>query len=82
MHGIDTKNYPFRYLNPSDRAVTLWGEMAEKKHLRRSTRLHEHTAVVTHAVGQRAGIPYEIEQRVCSDCRSVLEERKLRRAAA
>ncbi len=56
--------------------------MAERKHLRRHRRLHEHTAVVTRAVGQRGGIPYEIEQHVCSDCRRVLDERRLRRTAA
>lgn len=56
--------------------------MAERKQPRGSIRLHRHRAVVTHAVKQREGIPYEIEQRVCSDCRRVLEERPLRRAAA
>jgi NMD protein affecting ribosome stability and mRNA decay len=56
--------------------------MAEKKHTRRSVRLHRHRAVVTHAVRQHAGIPYEIEQRVCSECRRVLDERPLRRTAA
>jgi hypothetical protein len=44
--------------------------------------LHEHKAVVTHALRQLAGIPYEVEQHVCSDCRRVLDERTLRRAAA
>jgi hypothetical protein len=53
-----------------------------EKNLRHGLRLHQHRAVVTHAVGQRAGIPYEIEQRVCSDCRRVLDERRVRRAAA
>jgi hypothetical protein len=45
-------------------------------------RLHRHTAVVAHALRQRAGIPYEVEQRVCSGCRRVLDERTVRRAAA
>ena len=44
--------------------------------------LHEHRAVVAHALRQHAGIPYEVEQKVCSDCRAVLDERPLRRAAA
>jgi NMD protein affecting ribosome stability and mRNA decay len=56
--------------------------MAEQKHPRPSLRLHEHRAVVRHAVRQRAGIPYEIEERICSDCRRVLDERRVRRAAA
>jgi hypothetical protein len=43
---------------------------------------HEHHAVVAHALRQHAGIPYEVEQKVCSDCRAVLDERPLRRAAA
>ncbi len=44
--------------------------------------LHEHRAVVAHALRQQAGIPYEIEQQVCSDCHRVLDERTVRRAAA
>ena len=43
---------------------------------------HVHEPVVTHAVRQQAGIPYEMEQRVCSQCRRLLDERQLRRAAA
>jgi len=45
-------------------------------------KLHEHRAVVAHALRQQSGIPYEIEQRVCSDCNRVLDERTVRRAAA
>jgi hypothetical protein len=45
-------------------------------------RLHRHRAVVTHALRQHAGIPYEVERRICSDCRRVLDERTVRRAAA
>jgi len=44
--------------------------------------LHRHKAVVTHALRQRAGVPYEVERTVCMDCRRVLDERTLRRAAA
>ncbi len=44
--------------------------------------LHRHNAVPTRAVVQRAGIPYEVERTVCSECSRVLAERKLRRAAA
>jgi NMD protein affecting ribosome stability and mRNA decay len=45
-------------------------------------RLHRHRAVVTHALRQQAGIPYEVERTVCSDCRRGLDERTVRRAAA
>jgi hypothetical protein len=48
----------------------------------RRTRSHRHHEVVTHVIRQRAGVPYEVEQRVCSECRTVLSERQLRRAAA
>jgi hypothetical protein len=48
----------------------------------RSLRLpHRHRAVSTHVVVQRAGIPYELERKVCSECERVLSERPLRRAA-
>jgi len=45
-------------------------------------RAHSHRAVRTHVLGQRLGIPYEVERTVCADCRQVLEERPLKRAAA
>jgi NMD protein affecting ribosome stability and mRNA decay len=43
---------------------------------------HKHKAVTTHTLRQHAGIPYEVEQRVCTDCHRVLDERTVRRAAA
>jgi hypothetical protein len=43
---------------------------------------HTHRAVVAHSLRQQSGIPYEVEQKVCSDCRTVLDERTLRRAVA
>ena len=55
--------------------------MAEILH-HRARQLHRHKAVLTHALRQHAGIPYQVEQKVCSDCRRVLGERTLRRAAA
>lgn len=56
---------------------------AMTKHFgRRARQLHEHTAVVAHALRQHAGIPYEVEQKVCTDCRTILDERTVRRAAA
>lgn len=56
--------------------------MAPSDHNKRVGQLHQHKAVVAHALRQHAGIPYEVEQKVCSDCRTVLDERTLRRAAA
>ena len=43
---------------------------------------HKHHAVSTHLVVQRAGVPYEAEQKVCADCHRVLDETPVRRAAA
>ena len=48
----------------------------------RAARLHEHRAVIAHVLRQHAGIPYEVEQKICTDCRTVLGERTVRRAAA
>jgi hypothetical protein len=45
-------------------------------------RSHTHTAVRTYVLLQRFGIPYEVERTVCTECRHVLEERPLKRAAA
>ncbi len=45
-------------------------------------RLHRHTGVRTYVLLQRLGIPYEVERTVCSECRRVLDERPLKRAAA
>jgi hypothetical protein len=50
-------------------------------HLPRA-RLHRHAAVTKKVLGQRAGVPYEVERTVCSLCSRVLAERPLRRAAA
>jgi hypothetical protein len=43
---------------------------------------HRHKAVTLHVLAQRRGIPYELEQKVCSACSRVLDERPLKRAAA
>jgi hypothetical protein len=53
--------------------------MTAKRQLRL---LHRHHAVTTHALRQQAGVPYEVERTVCADCRRVLAERTVRRAAA
>jgi hypothetical protein len=50
--------------------------------MNRQDRRHRHTAVVKHALGQRAGIPYKVERKICSACERVLDERPLKRAAA
>jgi hypothetical protein len=43
---------------------------------------HRHSAVVTHLLRQRSGIPYEVERKICKSCNQVLDERLVRRAAA
>jgi hypothetical protein len=43
---------------------------------------HRHARVTTVFVGQRGGIPYELERTTCSVCNRVLAERPLRRTAA
>jgi hypothetical protein len=45
-------------------------------------RLHRHRSKITHVLGQRAGIPYELERRVCEVCGRELELRTLKRALA
>jgi hypothetical protein len=47
-----------------------------------SSRRHTHKVVTVHALEQRSGVPYEVERRMCSACRRVLDERPLRRTAA
>jgi len=49
---------------------------------KRSAQPHKHTAVVKHELSQRAGVPYEVERKVCSACARVLDERPVKRAAA
>jgi NMD protein affecting ribosome stability and mRNA decay len=46
------------------------------------SRRHKHDAVTIHAIRQRAGVPYQVERRVCSSCRRLLEEKTIKRAAA
>jgi hypothetical protein len=43
---------------------------------------HRHARVTTIFVGQRGGIPYELERTSCRVCKRVLAERPLRRTAA
>jgi hypothetical protein len=46
------------------------------------TSVHTHNTKVVHVLLQRAGIPYEMEQQICTSCRRVLDEKPVRRAAA
>jgi NMD protein affecting ribosome stability and mRNA decay len=46
------------------------------------TKIHEHVAQRVHVLLQRAGVPYEMERQVCSDCSRVLDEKPVRRTAA
>ncbi len=54
--------------------------MTDDKRLRRLP--HRHRPVVTHAIVQRDGIPYEQERRSCAVCGRELALRTLKRAAA
>jgi hypothetical protein len=45
-------------------------------------RKHKHTAVTVHALRQRHGVPYHVERKVCSDCKRLLDEKFIKRAAA
>jgi len=44
--------------------------------------IHQHTKVTTLALVQRHGVPYEVQRTVCSTCRSLLDEKPVKRAAA
>ena len=43
---------------------------------------HKHKSVTVHEIRQRSGVPYEVERKVCASCQRVLDEKRLRRAAA
>jgi hypothetical protein len=49
---------------------------------RQIIQLHEHQAKRVHVLMQRAGVPYEVEQQVCTGCQHVLDEKPVKRAAA
>jgi RNase P subunit RPR2 len=44
--------------------------------------VHKHTATTIRVLAQRHGVPYEVERTVCRDCRRLLDEKPLKRAAA
>jgi hypothetical protein len=68
-------NFTLSLLGPPVDRATVKEEMLSKLP-------HKHVAVVKHQLRQRAGIPYEVETKVCSACARVLDERPLKRAAA
>jgi hypothetical protein len=43
---------------------------------------HTHRQVTVRVLGQQGGVPYEVERTFCGECREILSERPLRRAAA
>ena len=43
---------------------------------------HKHNAVTVHAIRQRAGVQYQVERKVCSSCRRLLDEKTIKRAVA
>ena len=45
-------------------------------------RIHRHTPATTYTLSQQAGIPYEVARTVCTGCGRLLDERRIRRAAA
>jgi hypothetical protein len=55
---------------------------ARKMSERQPISIHEHVAKRVHVLLQRAGVPYEVEQQVCTACRVVLDEKPVKRAAA
>jgi hypothetical protein len=65
----------------SDNDATLTSRTMSQLSSHRN-RLHRHTGVRTYVLLQRLGVPYEVERTVCSECRRVLDERRVKRAAA
>jgi hypothetical protein len=58
-------------------------EMSEQERIRAYEQpRHEHHAELVHVLLQRAGVPYEVEQKVCAECHRVLDETPVRRTAA
>ena len=50
--------------------------------VRLKSKTHQHTPQSVHVLVMRAGVPYEIEQQVCTDCRAILAEKPVKRTAA
>jgi hypothetical protein len=47
--------------------------------MKEEAQAHRHVTARVHVVVQRAGVPYEIEQEVCTDCQLVIAERPVKR---
>jgi hypothetical protein len=45
-------------------------------------RAHKHNAVITRAIRQRNGVPFEVERKICQECRRLLDEKPLKRVPA
>jgi len=45
-------------------------------------RAHKHSAVTTRAIRQRNGVPFEVERKICRECRRLLDEKPLKRVPA
>ena len=65
-----------------ERIATLNSRTMSQLSFLNRKRAHAHTAVRTFVLSQRLGVPYEVERVVCAECHRVLEERRLKRAAA
>jgi NMD protein affecting ribosome stability and mRNA decay len=48
----------------------------------RPIKIHEHVAKRVHVLLQRAGVPYEVEQQICTSCARILGETPVKRATA
>ena len=55
---------------------------SQKMSAQHPVKVHEHVAKRVHVLLQRAGVPYEMEQQVCTSCSRVLDEKPVKRAAA
>jgi NMD protein affecting ribosome stability and mRNA decay len=67
-------------LDLSREPISLY--LGTKMNVRHDTKSHEHVAKRVHVLIQRAGVPYEIEQQVCTSCARILDEKPVKRAAA
>lgn len=43
---------------------------------------HTHRELTVRVLRQQGGVPYEVERTICGECREIISERPLRRAAA
>ena len=69
---------PFRSRHMPTNADYLEREMSERQPIK----IHEHVAKRVHVLLQRAGVPYEVEQQVCTACSRILDEKPVKRASS